>query len=190
VLAPRAALAIENARLYQRAQDVAAAEERTRLARELTRGALAERCTLLLALRPATLTESSLRDLLRQLTEAFVGRSRLQIRLEIEGEGTLPPDVQVALYRIAQESLNNVSKHAEASQVAVLLRFNPDAVTLSIGDDGRGFDAGSVATESLGLGIMHERAARIGARLDVSSQPGRGTTVTAIWPTKNEEGRH
>ena len=221
-LAQRAALAIENARLYQRAQDAAAAEERTRLARELhdavtqtlfsasliaevlpriwerdpaqgrarleelrelARGALAEMRTLLLELRPAALTESSLCDLLRQLTEAVVGRSRLKVHLEIEGEGALPPDVQVALYRIAQESLNNVGKHAQANEVVVQLCFAPEEVTLSIRDDGEGFDPGAVPAESLGLGIMRERSARIGARLDVQSRPGRGTTVVVSWPT-------
>jgi signal transduction histidine kinase len=220
-LAHRAALAIQNARLYEQAQYAAAAEERNRLARELhdavtqtlfsasliadvlpriwkrnpeagqaqlaelrelTRGALAEMRTLLLELRPATLTEVSLEELLRQLTDATIGRSRLKIDLKIEGEPALPPDVQVALYRIAQESLNNIAKHAEANRAQIHLRVTATTVELRITDDGRGFDARNVPISSLGLGIMRERAARIGAAVDIQSQLGAGTTVTAIWP--------
>jgi signal transduction histidine kinase len=143
--------------------------------------------TLLLELRPATLTESSLPDLLRQLTEAVVGRSRFPVELEIEGEGALPPDVQVAFYRIAQESLNNITKHAAANRVTVHLTFATTAVILSISDDGRGFDPGGITTESLGLGIMRERAAQIGARLEIASRPGSGTTITAVWPANTSE---
>ena len=219
-LAQRAALVIENARLYERAQQAAAAEERNRLARELhdavtqtlfsasliadvlpriwerdeeqgrqrlaelqelTRGALAEMRTLLMELRPATLTEVGMGELLHQLTGALAGRSRLPIELTVDCGRDLPPEVQVALYRIAQESLNNAIKHAGASTVTVDLSCTGEAVRLSITDDGCGFDLQKVGHNTLGLRIMHERAEKIGAMLEIESRIDAGTTVTAVW---------
>jgi len=119
----------------------------------LTRGALAEMRTLLLELRPATLTESSLGELLHQLAAAGTGRTGLKIDVQVEGERTLPPDTQVALYRIAQEALNNVAKHAEATQVSMLLHLTPECVELKVVDNGRGFDPADISVHSLGLGI-------------------------------------
>jgi len=145
--------------------------------RELTRGALAEMRTLLLELRPATLTESSLEELLRQLAAAVIGRSRLLVDVEVEGERPLPPETQVALYRIAQEALNNIVKHAGATQATIRLRFLPDCVELEVGDNGRGFDLTAVSIHSLGLGIMRERAAKIKAHWHVESIIGKGTTI-------------
>jgi len=149
--------------------------------RQLTRGALAEMRTLLLELRPAALTETNLGDLLRQLAEAITGRARVPVTVTVEGKRSLPSEVQVALYRIAQEALNNVAKHAGASQASVSLHCQPEAVKLCIRDDGRGFDLESVPPESLGLGIMRERAEAIGATLVVSSEFGRGTEVVVEW---------
>ncbi|HLE89728.1 MAG TPA: histidine kinase, partial [Anaerolineales bacterium] len=103
------------------AMDIEEAKKSTEELRQLTRGALAEMRTLLLELRPASLTQTRLSDLLRQLCEAFIGRSRLPITLTIESERNLPPEVQIAFYRIAQESLNNVFKYARARQVNVSL---------------------------------------------------------------------
>ncbi len=158
--------------------------------RQLTRGALAEMRMLLLELRPAALTEAALSDLLHQLCEATTGRARVAVGLSVEGECPhLPPDVQVALYRIAQEALNNVAKHAEASQATVRLRCLPHdpsdgaSVELHIEDDGRGFEPGHASGEHLGLGIMIERARAVGAQLTVESHPGKGTQITVVWPT-------
>ena len=95
--------------------------------RQLTRGALAEMRTLLLELRPATLTEVELRDLLRQLSEALTGRARIPVELEVEGTSRpLAPDVQIVFYRVAQEALNNVFKHANATEVHVQLVYRTD----------------------------------------------------------------
>jgi signal transduction histidine kinase len=152
--------------------------------RQLTRGALAEMRTLLLELRPATLTEVGLGELLRQLAEATISRARVQVDLTIEGECRLPPDVQIALYRIAQEALNNVSRHAGAAQAAVQLHCRPEQLELRISDDGQGFDPGDVAHDHLGLCIMSERAEAIDALLRIDSQPGRGTQIVVIWPEK------
>jgi signal transduction histidine kinase len=149
--------------------------------RRLSRGALAEMRTLLLELRPAALAEASLGELLRQLAEAIAGRKDVSVAVEVEGECTLPSAVHVSLYRIAQEALNNVVKHAHASQVTVGLRSEGKRVELSITDDGRGFDPACVLPDRLGLGIMRERAQAIGATLTIESAPAHGTHVTIVW---------
>jgi signal transduction histidine kinase len=167
-------------RLWERNPD----EGRRRLTelRELTRGALAEMRTLLLELRPSALVDAKLGDLLRQLAESITGRARVPVTLAMEGQRPLPLDVKVALYRIAHEALNNVAKHAGASQATVSLRCQPERVELRVSDDGRGFDPEGIPPESLGLGIMRERAEAIGAALEIESQIGQGTRVVVLWP--------
>jgi signal transduction histidine kinase len=102
------------------------------------------------------------------------------------GVARLPPPVETCLYRIAQEALNNVSKHAQAARVSVILeRADGDAV-LVVEDDGVGFDdaeaAGWDGGRGLGLAGMRERAALLGGKVAVESRPGRGTTVLARVP--------
>ncbi len=166
-------------RLWERSPEMG--RQRLEELRQLTRGALAEMRTLLLELRPATLTEVGLPDLLRQLTEAITGRARVPVILSVEGQRYLPPDVQVALYRITQEALNNVAKHASASRAAVILRYQPTGVMLHISDDGRGFTLEQTLPDSLGLSIMRERAEAIGAQLRIESEPAEGTQVMVVW---------
>lgn len=161
--------------------DVEEAKRSTEELRQLTRGALAEMRTLLLELRPATLTQTRLSDLIRQLCEAFIGRSRLPITLKIEGDCKLPPEVQVACYRIAQESLNNVFKYARATEVNVDLFISPNCVRFEVCDNGIGFDLASTKPTSLGMRIMRERAEAIGADFRVSSTPGAGTCIEVTW---------
>jgi nitrate/nitrite-specific signal transduction histidine kinase len=237
-LANQAAVAIENAQLYEQAQQLAVMQERQRLARELhdavtqtlfsasliaealpelwesdqdegrellgelrqlSRGALAEMRTLLLELRPASLIEARLEDLLRQLGEAVTGRTGAPVQVSIEGQHELPPDVHVTLYRIAQEALNNVVKHSRACSVRVDLYRDlipadgsrGSAVAsqplgscyaeLQVRDDGCGFDPTSIPSDRLGLGIIRERAEAIGAKLRIVSQPGHGTQISVKW---------
>ncbi len=161
--------------------DVDEAKRSTEELRQLTRGALAEMRTLLLELRPATLTQTRLGDLIKQLCEAFIGRSRLPIKLTIEGDCTLPPEVQVAVYRIAQESLNNVFKYARATQVNVNLFVSSDTVHFETCDNGIGFDMSTSKPTSLGMRIMRERAEAIGADFEVTSTLGSGTCVSVTW---------
>jgi signal transduction histidine kinase len=149
--------------------------------RQLTRGALAEMRTLLFELRPAALNQASLPDLIKQISEAFAGRERLPIHLDLIGACEIPCDIKIEIYRIVQESLNNIVKHAHATRVELTLRLEADRVYLKIRDDGIGFDPTSVKTTSLGLRIMQERAYSIQAYLQVASQPGEGTTVTLEW---------
>jgi signal transduction histidine kinase len=150
--------------------------------RRLTQGALAEMRALLVELRPAALTEQRLGVLLRQLADAMVGRTHVPVTTNVIGDGPLPPDVQVALYRIAQEALNNISKHANADQATLSLHCTPERVKLRITDDGRGFEPDRAQGHHLGLEIMRERAQAIGAALEVESGPGQGTRITADWP--------
>jgi PAS domain S-box-containing protein len=157
------------------------AKKSTEELRQLTRGALAEMRTLLLELRPATLLQVRLGELIKQLCEAFIGRSRLPIVLHIEGDRDLPPDVQVAFYRVAQESLNNVFKYARATQVDVQLILSEDSVHYETRDNGLGFDLSVIKPTSLGMRIMRERAEAIGASLKITSSPGSGTYVGITW---------
>jgi len=149
--------------------------------RQLTRGALAEMRTLLMELRPSALVEVELDDLLKQLGEAFTGRSRIPVQLEVEGDGDVPPAVKVGLYRIAQEALNNVFKHASASQVQISLKSVQNGLELSVTDNGRGFDPSDISFEHLGLKIMNERSNDIGVQLMIESKIDSGTKIIARW---------
>lgn len=167
--------------------------------RELTRGALAEMRMLLLELRPAALQEAKLDDLLAQLAAAFTGRARAPVALDVQPGCELPAEVRIAFFRIAQEALNNVARHAEASQVSLSLRCQPApagprqrpalAAILSIADDGQGFDPADAPPDHLGLDIMRERAEAIGALLTIDSRPGQGVRVTAVWHDLRSEAQ-
>jgi signal transduction histidine kinase len=157
----------------------------------LTRGALAEMRAVLLELRPSAVIKTPLGEILAQLTEAVTSRSGLPFQLFIEKIPLLPEEVQISFYRIAQEALNNVVKHAQAMHVSVSLSETqplPDAncltgsvVKLVIQDDGVGFSSGSAQSSHLGVSIMRERASSIKATLSIESEPGYGTLVSLIW---------
>jgi len=150
--------------------------------RRLTRGALAEMRGLLAELRPSTLVDSSLGDLLRQLANAFTGRTNIPASVTIAGEPVLSAEVQVAFYRICQEALNNIAKHAGASRVEIDARSIPAGLELHICDNGRGFDSSELAPAGhYGLGMMRERAEAAGAALTITSRPGQGTELTLRW---------
>jgi signal transduction histidine kinase len=160
--------------------------------RLLTRGALAEMRTLLLELRPAALVDARLNDLLRQLTEAVASRAQLAVTFDLDPAPALPAEVQVTFYRVAQEALHNVVKHAEARHVTVALHTSPaldttewaqwrGEIALQISDDGRGFDPAESVPGQLGLSIMRERAESVGALLSLQSRPGRHTHITLVW---------
>jgi PAS domain S-box-containing protein len=221
-LAGQAAIALDNARLYEQARDLAAFEERQRLARELhdsvtqtlcalamlgkilpatwerspeegrksvinldemAQSALAEMRTLLLELRPDTLYEANLNELLHQLAEAQRSRMRAPITVDVDGGATpLPPDVHVAFYRVAQEALSNAGKHASAPHVRIALKSSAEGATLSVRDDGVGFSPADTPAGPLGIVTMRERAESVGARFTVDSAPGKGTAVIVSWP--------
>lgn len=149
--------------------------------RLLTRGALAEMRTLLVELRPGALTSARLPDLIRQLVEAFSGRTQIRVDLALEGQRYLPPDVQIGFYRIAQEALNNIAKHAQASSVVVQLNLLTNEVQMLIRDNGCGFTRETVTADHMGLSIMQERADATGISLTIESHVGSGTSVSVIW---------
>ena len=90
--------------------------------------------------------------------------------------------VQVGIFRLAQEALNNIVKHAHATHVNLNIKMKNDSLVLKISDNGRGFNLDQNITEGLGLGIMRERAEEIGAELKIHSEVGEGTVVNIIWP--------
>jgi len=147
----------------------------------LIQGALAEMRTLLLELRPDALKEQRLDMLIRQLTDGLMARTRIPVTITVTGDCSLPPEVKLALYRIVQEALNNVVKHALASQASVYLECQPDQVTLRVSDDGCGFASEGIEPHKLGIGIMRERAKAIGARFALESQRDQGTHITVTW---------
>jgi two-component system nitrate/nitrite sensor histidine kinase NarX len=161
--------------------DQVEAREQLQDLRLLARGALAEMRTLLVELRPDGLTDSSLAELLHQLGEATTARTRLPVSVTATGDGTLPGDVQIALYRIAQEALNNATKHARASSVAMSVRCDNQCAHLEVCDDGKGFDLAMQSGGHFGLKTMTERAETIGALLTLDSAPGQGTQVRVSW---------
>jgi signal transduction histidine kinase len=151
-------------------------------ARELTDLTLLEVHAALAGLRPPVLEDLGLADAL-----ASLARSVAQVPVSVTaGDGRLPEHMEIALYRIAQEALQNVVKHADAASAEVELRCDAARALLRVSDDGRGFDAGARADDSgsscYGLRSMAERAELIGGQLTVTSRPGVGTIVTAIVP--------
>lgn len=159
-------------------------EEGTRRAQELqqlTRGALAEMRTLLLELRPNTLEKVGLDELLRQLVDATIARARIDVELHIEGSTDVSTDVKTVFFYVAQEALNNVVKHARATQAAVLFHNVGEMIQLTISDDGVGFAPEDVPPNHLGLDIMRERTSATAMELSVQSQPGEGTRVVTTW---------
>ncbi|HLA07860.1 MAG TPA: GAF domain-containing sensor histidine kinase [Anaerolineales bacterium] len=166
-------------RLWDRDQD----EARKSLddLRRLTRAAQAEMRALLAELRPSALTDTDIGDLLHLLGNALSGRTNIPIKVTVAKEVVLPAEVQVAFYRVCQEALNNVAKHAKASRVDIDLKHEGTAIELRIRDDGQGFDPEQRLAGHYGLSMMRERAEAAGTLLSVTSQPGHGTELIMHW---------
>jgi signal transduction histidine kinase/sensor domain CHASE-containing protein len=229
-LADQAALALENARLYGQAEQLAVMEERSRLARELhdsvtqslysltlfaeagrraaeagqkqrelgylvrlgqvSHQALKEMRLLVYELRPATLETEGLVAALQQRLDAVEKRAGVEARLLVEAMVELPLLVEEGLYRIAQEALNNILKHAAATAVTVRLKAGREWAELEVIDNGRAFDPANLSNGAgLGLNSMRERAERLGGLLTIYSQPGEGTRVQAKVPTRRSWSR-
>jgi len=139
-------------------------------------------------LRPAMLDTLGLPVALQLLGREFGEDGQTEVTVEVEGEpATLPEEVKTALFRVAQEALANVAKHAAAQSVRIELGFAPDGVGLHIADDGRGFDAEAVQLDprrGIGLRNMRERLASIGGSISLRAAPGAGTVLYADVPTK------
>ena len=149
--------------------------------RRLTRGAQADLRLLLAELKPSTLIDGELGDLLRLMGNALAGRANIPIHVTVKGKEKLPADVQIAIYRLCQEGLNNIAKHANANKVDIQLHYQKGGVELRIRDDGRGFDPDQAPTGHYGLSMMRERATAVGATLSITSQPGFGTEIYIHW---------
>ncbi|MFC2015744.1 histidine kinase [Chloroflexota bacterium] len=179
-------IALSLGRLWKRNPEMAARS--TDELQRLTRGALAEMRTLLRELRPQTIVATELSTLLKQLSDSLTARHDIPVYVEVGQLCEIPPEVHVALYRVAQEALSNVAKHAEASRAAVELVCEAAAVQLTITDDGQGFDPNDVQAECMGLDIMRERVNAIGAAMTTTSQPGAGTSIVVTWPIPQTGG--
>jgi signal transduction histidine kinase len=221
-IANQAAVAIENARLYQQARRLAALEERQRLARELhdsvsqalygigmsastaralldrdpekaagpldyaislAEAGLMEMRALIFELRPDSLEREGLVSALTRQAMALRARHNLEVQADFCQEPVLPFDTKEALYRIAQEALNNVVKHAQASRVALKLENRSGEIILDIQDDGVGFDPQAEYPGHLGLQSMRERATQLGGKLIIESAPGTGTSLRVQIPS-------
>jgi signal transduction histidine kinase len=144
--------------------------------------------TLLLELRPRALEQTGLDELLKQLAHAASGRARIPVATRFSGCGDIPFEVKLGMYRIAQEALNNVVKHAQASSVEVLAQGTCGgegvcaAMVLEIVDDGVGFAMEDIQGGHFGVDIMRERAEVFGGSLRVHSSVGGGTRIRVCWP--------
>ena len=220
-LAERAAVAISNAELFERAQHVASLEERQRLARELhdsvsqalygiSLGArtartlldrnpadavepvdyisslaevgLTEMRALIFELRPESLETEGLVAAISKQAAALQARHGIPVECRLDSEPQLPLPVKETLYRITQEALHNTVKHAAASTAQVVLEVSDTKTSVTIQDDGAGFDPDRDFPGHLGLRSMKERAARSGGTVSIESAPGSGTCVRASFP--------
>jgi signal transduction histidine kinase len=223
VLAAHAAIAIENARLFEASRELSVIEERNRLARELhdsmtqnlfslaltaeaaselvhadparaeaeidliralARDTQAELRSLIFELRPPQLEADGLVATIGKDLEVLGRAHGLKAGLRVQGTPELDSTVEVELYRIVQEALNNALRHAQADTVEVDVDARDGLVTVIVRDDGVGFDPGArgIRERRLGLTSMRERADRLGGTFRVESSPGAGTTVSVEVP--------
>lgn len=166
-----------------------AESEETRAAvssvRELVVSTLQDVRRLAVELRPATLDDFGLVPAVQRLSDTFREQSGLQVDLEARlGEERLPSEVETALYRVVQEALTNIVKHAGADRVSILLSRKDGSVVAVVEDDGSGFDPGAIREDALGLAGMRERIALVGGRLQIESSVGAGTTLVAEVPLR------
>ncbi|HWD42894.1 MAG TPA: MASE1 domain-containing protein [Actinomycetota bacterium] len=152
---------------------------------QLTRGALAEMRALILELRPGALAEEGLVAALGKQAAALSAREGLAIAVDgPDADLPLGPEVEEQLYRLGQEALANVVKHARAGSATVRISADDDVVTMEVRDDGRGFDPAAVGPEHFGLRSMQGRVADLGGRLEITSAPGHGTVVRVEVPAR------
>jgi len=151
--------------------------------RNLSREAMRDMRLLVFELRPPILTQEGLVAAIKTRLDSVESRSGYQITFIVEGKPQFPPDVETELYRIVQEALNNIVKHAQAQQVSVQLLQGDQHLQLTIQDDGRGFDPAAAQQQGrIGLRSMKERAQKLGGTLSIESAPGQGTTLRVEAP--------
>ncbi len=177
-------------RLLERSTEDAAVLKNVEELRELTSGALDSVRRMAMDLRPASLDDLGLVPALQSYAEQFSQSTPIAVSLEVEGFGRrLPRDVELVLYRVFQEALTNVSKHASAKTALVQLKRGRNEVTLVIKDDGNGFDPGELSpTQGSGLGLfgMRERLTLVEGVVGIESEKGKGTKIEARVPLGKE----
>ena len=152
--------------------------------RDTTRDALGEMRLLLFELRAPILQEQGLAAALRARLQVVEARSGLATTFEAQEKERLAPEQEQELYRVAQEALNNVLKHAHAGRVDVRLVVTDARATLEVADDGVGFEPGAAGGQGFGLPGMRERVERLGGSLCIDSAPGAGTRVHVEVPVR------
>jgi signal transduction histidine kinase len=150
--------------------------------RDLVRSTLQDVRRLAVELRPKALDDFGLVAALERLTESFAEQMGISVEFAPTGAGRLPPEVETALYRIVQESLTNVVKHARASRVSIVLTRRRNSASIVVEDDGIGFEPGRETGDGIGLLGMQERVGLLGGRVALESRPGAGTTFVAEVP--------
>jgi signal transduction histidine kinase len=216
--AGQAASAIENARFYEQARQLAVLKERQRLARELhdsvtqtiysiklyadaarlalladqtdtaarnleelrslAREAMLDMRMLIFELHPPKLEKEGLASTIQARLDAIEGRSGFQVKFYVEDERRLPAAIEEELYRIVQEALNNVTRHAQAAEVTIHLWYESNRFIMEVRDDGLGFDRAAAEQQGgMGLHSIKERVHQIGGRLTIESIPDKGTTL-------------
>ncbi|MDI6773394.1 MAG: sensor histidine kinase [bacterium] len=169
-------------RLLEQSQTPELARQRVRELRDLTMRALEDVRRIALELRPSVLDDLGLVDALHAHVDALNAAGGTRVTLLADSlDGRLPDDVELAFYRVAQEALTNVRRHAHAPQARVRLRRSGSEIILEVEDEGAGFDPRGSPPAGTGLGLagMRERMALIGGEIMVRSSPGRGTTIVA-----------
>jgi signal transduction histidine kinase len=170
------------------------ARTRAEEARAIGIRALEELHRILFDLRPSVLDDLGLTSAIRWCAERHLEPLGVSVRCEFSGfERRLPADVETALFRVVQEAVTNIAKHAKAETVLIQCAGRPGAVTIEIEDDGRGFDPGSLATTrttgtGLGLVGIRERVELLGGTVEIESAPGEGTRIALTVPVPSEDG--
>ena len=151
--------------------------------KELAKGVGSQVNRLAWEIRPTALDDLGLETAIRHLTEIWAERSKLPIGLHLRlNDRRLDPAVETTLYRVLQEALNNIVRHADATRVGVLLEANEKEVRMIVEDDGRGFDPDGEPGKRLGLLGMRERLSLVSGALEVESTPGGGCTLFVRVP--------
>jgi signal transduction histidine kinase len=183
-------LGLRSVGALQKQQPKKSAENLKRL-RDMVARALNELQRLISDLRPSHIDDLGLPAALRWYTNDLQESVPLEVRVHVNGQDRpIPSEVKITLYRVAQEALTNVIKHANADVADVHVRFSEGRVTLQVDDDGSGFDIDMLRNPdrpSWGLLGMEERASLLGGKFDISSQPGEGTSVEVTIPYEQDK---